>query len=117
MASSEKETVELNSNSESKELRFTTSKQKRLNSLLKERAAMNAEIERLQRAEAEAKRKLDTRKKVVSGAAFLNAIETGLIPKEIAIRVLDKGLVKEMDRKLFPDLLSDIDKPAGGNSL
>lgn len=91
-----------------KELRFTPQKKKRLETLLKEKEAREKEIELLMAAQRAEDRKKDTRKKVLAGACFLHAIETGTITEELAKKILRDGLTKDRDKKIFPDVFPEL---------
>lgn len=108
MASTSETPNKIGSSKEEKELRFTAQKKKRLETLLKEKAAREKEIERLLSAQKAEDRKKDTRKKVLAGACFLHALEKGTIPEELAKKILHDGLTKDRDRQMFSDVFPDL---------
>jgi len=46
-------------------------------------------------------RKIDSRKKILAGAVFLKAVEMGKISTDDFLILMDNGLTRESDRRLF----------------
>lgn len=69
---------------------------------LKQEKAKKQKIEALKRtAESKAKRSIDTRRKILVGAAILAKIERGEWPQDKLIAMLDASLTRDDDRALF----------------
>lgn len=73
----------------------------KLQKLEERRAKIAAEIARLKSREATAKRKDDTRKKVLLGALVLSMIDKGEWPREKLDFALARFLSRPQDRALF----------------
>lgn len=74
---------------------------KRLDDLMKKQEQINKQIETLQKQEAETQRKEDTRRKVLIGAAILDAIEKKEWSDAQLKALMSKFLIRSTDRKLF----------------
>lgn len=65
---------------------------------------LQAQKKALEARKAEDDRKIDSRKKILAGAVFLKAVEMGKISTDDFLMILDQGLTRESDRRLFfPD--------------
>ena len=64
-------------------------------------AQLKAKRERMMALDAKKKRAEDTRKKVVIGAALLQAVKNGNLTEEKLLEFLADHLTREHDRKLF----------------
>lgn len=73
----------------------------KLQKLEERRVKIAAEIARVKAREATAKRKDDTRKKVLLGALVLSMIDKGEWPKEKVDSALARFLTRPQDRALF----------------
>lgn len=83
-----------------------------LETKLKQEKAKKQKIEALKRAaESKAKRSIDTRRKILVGAAILAKVERGEWPQDKLLTMLDASLTRADDRTLF-DLLALPEKPA-----
>jgi len=77
---------------------------------LAQERAKKARLETVRRsAEAKKSRAADTRKKILTGAAVLSAVESGDWPRERLTALLDTALTRPADRALFdlPPLAAD----------
>lgn len=73
-----------------------------LESKLKQEKARKQKIEARKRAvESKAKRSMDTRRKILIGAAILAKVERGEWPHDKLLAMLDAALTREDDRELF----------------
>jgi hypothetical protein len=78
---------------------------------LKQEKAKKQQIEARKRtAESKAKRSIDTRKKILIGAAIISKVERGEWPQDKLISMLDVFLTRADDRALF-DLPMPATKP------
>lgn len=69
---------------------------------LKQEKAKKQKIEALKRAaESKTKRSLDTRRKILVGAAILSKVERGEWPQDKLLAMLDASLTRADDRALF----------------
>jgi len=73
----------------------------KLQKLEERRVKIAAEIARVKAREATAKRKDDTRKKVLLGALFLQMVDRGEWPQEQLNAALARFLTRPHDRALF----------------
>lgn len=62
---------------------------------------LRAQKRALEARKAEDDRKIDNRKKILAGAVFLKAVEIGKISTDDFLILMDKGLTRESDRRLF----------------
>jgi len=62
---------------------------------------LKAQIESIESRAKSEKRKKDTRIKILVGSVVLNTVETGGFPKDALLEMLNVGLTKVRDRKLF----------------
>ena len=74
---------------------------KRLESLLKKREQLNAQIQKIKSKEAVQKRKEDTRRKILLGALLMEMMENSELDKNKIKKRLDSFLTRDIDRKLF----------------
>ena len=73
-----------------------------LETKLKQEKAKKQKIEALKRAaESKAKRSIDTRRKILVGAAILAKVERGEWPQDKLLALLDASLTRADDRALF----------------
>lgn len=73
-----------------------------LETKLKQEKAKKQQIEARKRAaESKAKRSIDTRRKILVGAAILAKVERGEWPQDKLIAMLDASLTRADDRALF----------------
>jgi superfamily I DNA and RNA helicase len=83
-----------------------------LETKLKQEKAKKQQIEARKRAaESKVKRSIDTRRKILVGAAILAKVERGEWPQEKLLAMLDASLTRIDDRALF-DLPALPDTPA-----
>jgi hypothetical protein len=83
-----------------------------LETKLKQEKAKKQKIEALKRAaESKAKRSIDTRRKILVGAAILAKVERGEWPQDKLLAMLDASLTRADDRALF-DMPAMPEKPA-----
>ena len=69
---------------------------------LKQEKAKKQKIEAIKRAaESKVKRSMDTRRKILVGAAILAKVERGEWPQDKLIAMLDASLTRDDDRALF----------------
>jgi large subunit ribosomal protein L7/L12 len=73
----------------------------KLASLQQRAASLDSKIADLKRAAADAARRDDARRKVLVGAAVLDAIESKRIPPDSFVRLLDRFLTRPGDRVVF----------------
>ena len=74
---------------------------KRLESLLKKREQLNAQIQKIKSKEAVQKRKEDTRRKILLGALLMEMMEKGELDRNKISKRLSSFLTRDIDRKLF----------------
>ena len=73
-----------------------------LETKLKQEKAKKQQIEARKRAaESKAKRSIDTRRKILVGAAILAKVERGEWPQDKLLALLDASLTRADDRALF----------------
>lgn len=73
-----------------------------LETKLKQEKAKKQKIEALKRAaESKTKRSMDTRRKILVGAAILAKVERGEWPQDKLLAMLDASLTRSDDRALF----------------
>jgi hypothetical protein len=73
-----------------------------LEAKLKQEKAKKQKIEALKRAaESKARRSIDTRRKILVGAAILSKVERGEWPQDKLLAMLDASLTRADDRALF----------------
>ena len=73
-----------------------------LETKLKQEKAKKQQIEARKRAaESKAKRSIDTRRKILVGAAILDKVERGEWPQDNLLAMLDASLTRADDRALF----------------
>lgn len=73
-----------------------------LETKLKQEKAKKQQIEARKRAaESKAKRSIDTRRKILVGAAILAKVERGEWPQDKLLAMLDSSLTRTDDRALF----------------
>ena len=73
-----------------------------LETKLKQEKAKKQQIEARKRAaESKAKRSIDTRRKILVGAAILAKVERGEWPQDKLLAMLDASLTRADDRALF----------------
>ncbi len=80
---------------------------------LKQERAKKHQIEARKRAaESKAKRSIDTRRKILVGAAILAKVERGEWPQDKLLAMLDASLTRADDRALFdlPEILQQTQK-------
>jgi len=77
--------------------------------LAQEREKKARLLARRKAAEAKKSRATDTRKKILIGAAVLSKVESGAMPRERLLSLLDSALTRPADRALFdlPPLAAD----------
>jgi len=77
--------------------------------LIAKKEKLEAQIQDRENRQAETDRKLDTHKKILVGATFLDLIKTKQMPKSELTKVLDIYLTRKSDRKIFglPALLEN----------
>ena len=69
---------------------------------VRERMRRDAELlKQIEAKESEKQRKLDTRRKVLVGAAILEEVEAGGFSKEKLLKILDARVTRLGDRQLF----------------
>jgi len=73
----------------------------RLEQLLKKKEELNAQIQKIRAAEANEKRKEDTRRKILLGALMMEMMERGELDRDVVMKRLDSFLVMSGDRRLF----------------
>ncbi len=73
----------------------------KLEELLEKRKKLDALIQQAKAKEAAQKRKDETRRKILVGAAVLEAVAAGSFPEEDLKKILDTRLVRPGDRALF----------------
>lgn len=73
----------------------------RLERLRQQQEAIATQIRQELAREAQHQRKLDTRRKVLVGAAVLNQVSQGKLTQEWLMQLLDEELTRECDRKIF----------------
>jgi len=85
----------------------------RIRQLEERRARITAEIQRVKARERQAKRKRDTRRKILVGAMVLDQVERGEWPATRLQAAMDRFLEREQDRALFdlPTLRSEKGAP------
>ena len=82
-----------------------------LETKLKQEKSKKQQIEARKRAaESKAKRSIDTRRKILVGAAILAKVESGEWPQDKLLAMLNASLTRADDRALF-DLLLPEKKP------
>ena len=74
---------------------------KRLETLLKKREQLNAQIIKQRNKESQLKRKQNTRRKILLGALVMNLMEKEELSREQIMKELDVYLTKDIDRALF----------------
>ena len=73
----------------------------RLEQLLKKQEEIKAQIQKIRAAEANEKRKEDTRRKILLGALMMEMMERGELDRDVVRQRLDGFLVRSGDRSLF----------------
>ena len=73
----------------------------RLEQLLRKKEELNAQIQKIRAAEANEKRKEDTRRKILLGALMMEMMERGELDRDVVMKRLDGFLVRSGDRRLF----------------
>jgi large subunit ribosomal protein L7/L12 len=73
----------------------------RLEQLLKKKEELNAQIQKIRAAEANEKRKEDTRRKILLGALMMEMMERGELDRDVVRQRLDGFLSRSGDRSLF----------------
>jgi hypothetical protein len=73
----------------------------RLQDLLEKRKKLDAQIQAVRSKEVAKKRKEDTRRKILVGAAILEEVAAGGFPEEKLRKILDSQIVRPGDRALF----------------
>ncbi len=89
-------------------------KQSRLETLRAKKAALEAEIAKLNAAQASAQRKLDTRKKILIGAVVMEEANANPKVADWLNGQLNKGLKAARDRAVFG--LPPLDNETKGNA-
>lgn len=77
------------------------STREKLRKLEAQRAELTAKIQRVKAQTKDRERKVDTRRKILVGAAVLEQVEQGAWPEEKLLEVLDGYLERDLDRALF----------------
>ncbi len=72
-----------------------------LQELLEKRKKLDAQIQAARSKETARKRKEDTRRKILVGAAILEEVAAGGFPDEELRKILDARIVRPEDRALF----------------
>jgi large subunit ribosomal protein L7/L12 len=72
-----------------------------LEQLLKKQEELKAQIQKLRAAEANQKRKQETRRKILLGALVMEMMERGDLDRGVMMKALDGFLVRSADRMLF----------------
>jgi hypothetical protein len=84
-----------------------------LETKLKQEKAKKQKIEARKRAvESKAKRSIDTRRKILVGAAILSKVERGEWSQDKLLAMLDAALTRPDDRALFELPTNSTDQPA-----
>ncbi len=78
-----------------------TQAEERLKQLEAQQEKMNAQIQLVKNRVSEEKRKHDTRRKILLGAAVLKQLEAGHLQHDDVNRWLDALLTRDTDRMLF----------------
>jgi len=88
----------------------------KLKKLEAQRAELTAKIQRVKAQTRERERKVETRKKILVGAAILEHMARGAWPEERLMDLLDGYLERNQDRALFglPPLAESRDDEASG---
>lgn len=73
----------------------------KLQDLLEKRKKLDAQIQAVRSKEVARKRKEDTRRKILAGAAILEEVAAGGFPEEKLRKILDARIVRPGDRALF----------------
>lgn len=73
----------------------------RLEQMQKKRDQLNARIQSERAKLSKQQRKEDTRRKVLTGAAVMNAVEAGDLPRHQLNEILKKHLSRENERKFM----------------
>ena len=74
---------------------------KKLESLLKKREQLNAQIQKERNKHTQQQRKEDTRRKILLGALVMDLMKKGELDEKKIMKRLDGFLTKDIDRKLF----------------
>jgi len=77
-------------------------KSERLQKLMQKKAKIESDLARLEKAEKTAARKLDSRRKIVLGAAVMKAISQGRLTAEWAHQLVN-AFASERDKSIFAD--------------
>lgn len=73
----------------------------KLTKLIEQQEKLQAQITLEKNKEKQRKRKDDTKKKVLTGAAILTAVKTGRISQESLNKILSEFTTRETDRKFL----------------
>jgi hypothetical protein len=88
-----------------------------LETKLKQEKAKKQQIEARKRAaESKAKRLVDTRRKIMVGAAILAKVERGEWPQDKLLAMLDASLTRADDRALFDLLAAQPQQPTAAQA-
>lgn len=79
---------------------LTNTKKEKLTKLFQQKARIEAELARAKNAHKTEARKLDSRRKIILGAALLKGISTNAVRSEVARSLIEK-FASERDKKLF----------------
>lgn len=79
---------------------LTNTKNEKLTKLLQQKAKIEAELARAKNAHKSEARKLDSRRKIILGAALLKGISTNAVRSEVARSLIEK-FASDRDKKLF----------------
>ncbi len=75
--------------------------QERRRKLQEKQARLKAELQRLDARERQAKRKHETRRKILLGAMVLDRIARGVVTEKLVLADMDSFLERDQDRALF----------------
>lgn len=79
---------------------------------------LKEKIKQCDASEGEKKRKRETRRRVLAGAALLSRVERGDWPEEKFLRMMDAFLSRPSDRSLFGlPILDELSEQSGESSL
>lgn len=81
-------------------INLTNTKNEKLTKLLQQKARIEAELARAKNAHKTEARKLDSRRKIILGAALLKGISTNAVRSEVARSLIEK-FASDRDKKLF----------------
>lgn len=79
---------------------LTNTKNEKLTKLLQQKAKIEAELARAKNAHKTEARKLDSRRKIILGAALMKGISTNAVRSEVARSLIEK-FASDRDKKLF----------------